>query len=99
MSSFAVTELCLIHQVPKSVLCGTFRKYLQELNLWIGFNGTRSVVHYDADHNIHCLLSGRKDFIMIERRYQHKVGLGRKVSFGHFLLPDIWQLVAQNSVL
>ena len=31
--------------------------------------GTRSVIHYDADHNLHCLVSGRKDFIMIERKY------------------------------
>ena len=31
--------------------------------------GTRSVIHYDADHNLHCLVAGRKDFIMIEKQY------------------------------
>lgn len=31
--------------------------------------GTRSVVHFDADHNLHCMVAGRKDFIMIEKKY------------------------------
>lgn len=31
--------------------------------------GTRSVIHYDADHNLHCLVAGRKDFIMMEKKY------------------------------
>ena len=72
-------------QVPTPLLCGTYRKYLQELNLWIGYTGTRSVVHYDADHNIHCLLAGRKDFIMIDREYEYKLGFGRRVSSDTFL--------------
>ncbi|XP_070548086.1 uncharacterized protein [Ptychodera flava] len=37
-------------EVPKCLLCGTFRKYLHECNLWMSSGGTASVLHYDADH-------------------------------------------------
>ncbi|XP_072049796.1 bifunctional peptidase and (3S)-lysyl hydroxylase Jmjd7-like [Amphiura filiformis] len=52
-------------QVPKSLLCGTFRKYIQEGNLWMSSGGTISQIHYHGFHEIHCLQSGRKDFIMV----------------------------------
>lgn len=51
------------------MLCGSFLDYIHETNFWMSSGGTRSVIHYDADHNLHCLVSGRKDFIMIERKY------------------------------
>ena len=41
--------------------------YLHELNFWMSSGGTRSVIHYDADHNIHCLIAGRKDFMMMNK--------------------------------
>ncbi|RDD46653.1 Lysine-specific demethylase 8 [Trichoplax sp. H2] len=47
-------------QIVPSVLCGTFKTYLQETNLWIGSGGTSSIIHFDADHNIHCMVHGRK---------------------------------------
>ncbi|XP_070548083.1 bifunctional peptidase and (3S)-lysyl hydroxylase Jmjd7-like isoform X1 [Ptychodera flava] len=62
-------------EVPKCLLCGTFRKYLHECNLWMSSGGTASVLHYDADHNIHCLFDGRKDFIMIEQRFQRYLSM------------------------
>ena len=62
---------CNLHfiQVPYCLLCGSFLDYIHETNFWMSSGGTRSVIHYDADHNLHCLVSGRKDFIMIERKY------------------------------
>lgn len=42
--------------------------------------GTRSVIHFDADHNLHCLVAGRKDFIMIERKYYKDLYFLEKVS-------------------
>ena len=56
-------------------MCGTFRNFTHESNLWISNGGTRSVVHYDADHNLHCLLSGRKDFIMISNNITTQTNL------------------------
>ena len=41
--------------------------------------GTRSVIHYDADHNLHCLVAGRKDFIMIEKKYYEDLYFLEKV--------------------
>ena len=38
--------------------------------LWMSSGGTTSVIHSHADHNIHCLLDGRKDFILIDPRYK-----------------------------
>lgn len=46
-------------------MCGTFKDFLHELNFWMSSGGTRSVIHFDADYNIHCLVAGRKDFVMI----------------------------------
>ncbi|XP_077985372.1 uncharacterized protein LOC144440018 [Glandiceps talaboti] len=56
-------------EAPGCLLCGNFQKNLQEMNLWMSNGGTASVIHFDADHNIHCLLEGRKDFIMIDPYY------------------------------
>lgn len=75
LNSFFHSEICLyfcnLHfiQVPYCLLCGSFLDYIHETNFWMSSGGTRSVIHYDADHNLHCLVSGRKDFIMIERKY------------------------------
>jgi len=43
--------------------------------------GTRSVIHYDADHNLHCLVAGRKDFIMIEKKYYNDLYFLEKVGW------------------
>ncbi|XP_033099082.1 bifunctional peptidase and arginyl-hydroxylase JMJD5-like [Anneissia japonica] len=56
-------------KVPQCLLCGSFKKLIQESNFWMSSGGTSSVLHYDADHNIHCLLDGRKDFIFIHPKY------------------------------
>ena len=32
--------------------------------------GTSSLLHAHADHDLHCLLSGRKDFMLIEPDYK-----------------------------
>lgn len=41
---------------------------------------TASVIHYDADHNLHCLLAGRKDFVMIDPIYYEELYMVEKVS-------------------
>ena len=41
--------------------------------------GTRSVIHYDADHNLHCLIVGRKDFIMIDKEQYENLYFNKKV--------------------
>ena len=36
--------------------------------------GTRSVLHTDAFDNLHCLVSGVKEFLLIEPRYIDTIG-------------------------
>ncbi|XP_066282976.1 bifunctional peptidase and arginyl-hydroxylase JMJD5-like [Branchiostoma lanceolatum] len=68
-------------QVPRSLLCGTFKKNILESNLWLSAGGTKSLLHYDADHNLHCLISGRKDFIMIDSKYDDLLDMADKKQF------------------
>ena len=68
----------IVKAVP-SVMCGTFQNFTHESNLWISNGGTRSVIHYDADHNLHCMIAGRKDFMMIENKYSEDLYFGPKV--------------------
>ncbi|XP_013380535.1 uncharacterized protein LOC106151697 [Lingula anatina] len=56
--------------LPKCLQCGTFRKYLQESELWMSSGGTTSMLHYHADHNLHCVVTGRKDFILIHPEHK-----------------------------
>lgn len=74
VSMFPSEMMGEVRAIP-SVLCGTFKDFTHESNLWISSGGTRSVVHYDADHNLHCLLDGRKDFIMINNNITTQTNL------------------------
>ncbi|XP_078576957.1 lysine-specific demethylase 8-like [Branchiostoma floridae x Branchiostoma japonicum] len=81
-------------QVPRSLLCGTFKKSILESNLWLSAGGTTSLLHYDADHNLHCLISGRKDFIMIDSKYDDQLVMADKrqysgSSFSHLDMDRI----------
>nr|XP_026696217.1 uncharacterized protein LOC100184694 isoform X2 [Ciona intestinalis] len=62
-------------KVPKPLMCSTFRYNLQELNLWIGTKGTRSMLHHDADNIFHCLVTGRKDWILINADQRAKIDM------------------------
>ena len=55
--------------------CGTSRKYLQMSELWMSSGGTASLLHSHADENIHCVLAGRKDFILIHQKELDKPNL------------------------
>ncbi|CAH1266290.1 KDM8 [Branchiostoma lanceolatum] len=81
-------------QVPRSLLCGTFKKNILESNLWLSAGGTKSLLHYDADHNLHCLITGRKDFIMIDSKYEDLLDMDQKKqhsgsSFSHLDMDRI----------
>lgn len=65
-------------KASKSFLCGTFTKTIQETNFWMSSGETASVIHYDADHNLHCLLAGRKDFVMIDPIYYEELYMVEK---------------------
>ncbi|XP_071842016.1 uncharacterized protein [Apostichopus japonicus] len=64
-------------KASKSLHCGSFTKTIQETNLWMSSGETASLIHFDADHNLHCLLSGRKDFVMIDPMYSEELYMAR----------------------
>lgn len=55
--------------------CSSFRQNILESNIWIGANGTRSLLHKDADHILHCLIVGQKDWMLIDKKYERKLDL------------------------
>lgn len=60
--------------LPEVLSCGTFKERLIETELWMSSGGTTSSLHSHNDHNIHCLLDGRKDFILIEGKHKDAFG-------------------------
>lgn len=51
------------------MFCGIFFDYVYEINFWMSLGGIRLVIYYDVDYNLYCLVIGRKDFIMMEKKY------------------------------
>ena len=50
--------------------CGTYNDRLVEAELWMSSGGTSSLLHSHHDHNIHCVVDGRKDFVLIESKHR-----------------------------
>lgn len=77
------------------LMCGTFKDFIHELNFWMSSGGTRSVIHFDADHNIHCIVAGRKDFMMIDPDFAPILNLTKPPEFGSgfsSINPDVVDL-------
>ncbi|CAH1244730.1 KDM8 [Branchiostoma lanceolatum] len=56
--------------VQPCLTCGSFRKSLVEIDLWMSSNGGSSILHKDAFNAINCLYNGTKHWKMIERKYE-----------------------------
>ena len=37
------------------------------------------MIHYDADENLHCIINGSKDFMMVKNKYKQFLPLFEKV--------------------
>ena len=61
-------------QVPRPLLCGGFMDNLMYAYIWFSSGGTKSVLHTDSFENFHCLVSGRKEFVLIEPHYSTLIG-------------------------
>lgn len=70
LSSIVPAPLMEELPLPKCLRCGTLSRYLQEAELWMSSGGTSSRLHSHDDHNLHCVLFGRRDFILIESRFK-----------------------------
>ena len=60
--------------VPRPLMCGGFRDNFIETYMWFSSGGTKSVLHTDSYENLHCLVSGRKEFVLIEPHYSAVIG-------------------------
>ncbi|CAH1244729.1 KDM8 [Branchiostoma lanceolatum] len=56
--------------VQPCLTCGSFRKNLVEIDLWMSSNGGSSVLHKDAFNSMNCLYNGTKHWKLIERKYE-----------------------------
>ncbi|XP_075259458.1 uncharacterized protein LOC142351215 [Convolutriloba macropyga] len=52
------------------VSCGPMRDTLVEVVLWASSGFTPSRLHYDSEAQLHCLMDGRKDFVLYDPQYR-----------------------------
>lgn len=70
LASIMPQEIAEELPLPDCLQCGTYRQKLKEAEFWMSSGGTASLLHSHDDHNLHCVLFGRKDFILIEGKYK-----------------------------
>ena len=51
------------------VSCGPVQEGMVEVVLWASSGFTPSRLHYDAESQLHCLLTGRKDFVLYDPKH------------------------------
>lgn len=72
------------HETPLPTLinCGTFRDRLLEPILWISAGDTASLLLAHSKNTLHCVLDGRKDFIIydVSNQYPRELDLVRQPS-------------------
>ncbi|KAL4217847.1 hypothetical protein ACF0H5_022586 [Mactra antiquata] len=56
--------------LPEILSCGSYKQRLTEAEMWMSSGGTASLLHSHGDHNLHCVIDGRKDFILIDPQYK-----------------------------
>ena len=60
--------------VPRPFTCGGFREHFLYVYMWFSSGGTRSILHTDTSENLHCVVSGRKEFLLMEPQYTTLIG-------------------------
>merc|ERR1711865_1225616 len=74
------SDIYMVSPVPKlmkkditflpCMRCGGYLNFLDTNNLWIGKGGSKSVIHYDDQDNINCIIAGTKRFVLMHPRYK-----------------------------
>ncbi|XP_070561109.1 uncharacterized protein [Ptychodera flava] len=80
IDTYQHTNKYIVSQLPEpmykdvkalpSMQCGTLKKSLVEIDLWMSSGNSRSVLHKDAFNTWNCLLSGTKNWKMVENKYE-----------------------------
>jgi lysine-specific demethylase 8 len=61
-------------KLPGCLSCGGFLDNANTVFMWFSSGGTKSVLHTDSFHNMHCVVSGEKRFIMLPPEYTKVIG-------------------------
>ena len=77
--------------LPSLINCGTFRDRLLEPILWISAGDTASLLQAHSQNTLHCVLDGRKDFIIFDvaNQYPHDFDLVRQSNGDLFSRIDV----------
>jgi lysine-specific demethylase 8 len=77
--------------LPSLINCGTFRDRLLEPILWISAGDTASLLLAHSQNTLHCVLDGRKDFIIfdVSNQYPHELDLVRQSNGDLFSRIDV----------
>lgn len=80
LNSYNTSDIYMVSKLPKQmasdvnflpcVRCGGFLKHLDVANMWMGRGGSTSVIHYDDQDNINCMMAGRKRFVLMHPKYK-----------------------------
>ncbi|XP_070560529.1 bifunctional peptidase and arginyl-hydroxylase JMJD5-like [Ptychodera flava] len=80
IDTYQHTNKYIVSQLPEpmykevkalpSMQCGTLKKSMVEIDLWMSSGNSRSVLHKDAFNTWNCLLSGTKNWKMVENKYE-----------------------------
>jgi len=55
---------------PEFMSCGGYLNYLDANTLWVGRGSSKSVVHYDDQDNLNCMVAGRKRFMIYHPKWK-----------------------------
>ncbi|XP_019619076.1 PREDICTED: lysine-specific demethylase 8-like [Branchiostoma belcheri] len=73
--------------LPSCLSCGGFTSRLQDYVMWFSSGGTKSHLHMDNIDNVMCMVSGSKEWFMLDRQAGAKVRLDR--SEGAYSTVDV----------
>lgn len=81
LKAYNNSDIYMVSSVPKKMMkeveflpcmtCGGYLNFLDAHNFWMGRGGSKSVVHYDDQDNINCMIAGEKRFIFMHPSYKH----------------------------
>ncbi|CAJ1396395.1 unnamed protein product [Effrenium voratum] len=80
LNAYNNSDIYMVSNVPKKMMkeveflrcmeCGGYLRFLDTQNFWMGRGGSKSVVHYDDQDNINCMLAGEKRFVFMHPSYK-----------------------------
>lgn len=82
IDAYNTSDIYMVSGVPRGMQkdvgflpclrCGGFLQFLDTNNMWMGRGGSKSVIHYDDQDNINCMVAGRKRFVFMHPSYKEQ---------------------------